>query len=155
MKIRQGFVSNSSSTSFICGICGEDQSGYDTSLDDTNMQSCINDHTFCNSHQREVSHEELREHLLEYWNSDKRTKYQKGMKDETIEGISSCSVDKLETLYGSLDGEGSMYDRATIFCPCCNFEAYEEAEALTVLKGYYNITEKDILEIMKEKANEN
>ena len=42
MKIRNGFVSNSSSSSFICEVCGQDASGYDMSLSDAEMYECIN-----------------------------------------------------------------------------------------------------------------
>ncbi len=37
MKIRSGFVSNSSSSSFTCDICGENFSGYDMCLSDCEM----------------------------------------------------------------------------------------------------------------------
>ena len=47
MKIRNGFVSNSSSTSFTCDVCGYDCGGWDYSLDDANMYECDNGHTFC------------------------------------------------------------------------------------------------------------
>ena len=50
MKIRQGFVSNSSSTSFLCEVCGEVESGMDMSLDDAGMYECTNGHTFCVAH---------------------------------------------------------------------------------------------------------
>ena len=33
MKIRAGFVSNSSSSSFICDVCGDEVSGVDISLE--------------------------------------------------------------------------------------------------------------------------
>ena len=44
MKIRKGFVSNSSSSSFVCKICGETESDYDLSLRDANMACCENNH---------------------------------------------------------------------------------------------------------------
>lgn len=44
MKIRQGFVSNSSSSSFVCDICGDVQSGYDVSLSDFYMTECEDGH---------------------------------------------------------------------------------------------------------------
>jgi hypothetical protein len=44
MKIRTGFVSNSSSSSFICSICGETESGYDASPEDLGMKKCENGH---------------------------------------------------------------------------------------------------------------
>jgi len=47
MKIRNGFVSNSSSSSFICDVCGTIESGFDASLEDFGMVECVNGHTFC------------------------------------------------------------------------------------------------------------
>ena len=44
MKVRKGFVSNSSSSSFICEISGEVESGYDASPSDCGMIRCVNDH---------------------------------------------------------------------------------------------------------------
>lgn len=46
MKIRSGFVSNSSSSSFICDVTGRMESGYDATADDCGMYQCENDHTF-------------------------------------------------------------------------------------------------------------
>ena len=50
MKIRLGFVSNSSSSSYICEVCGETQSGMDMCLSDADMYQCVNEHTFCTNH---------------------------------------------------------------------------------------------------------
>jgi ribosome-binding protein aMBF1 (putative translation factor) len=50
MKYRTSFVTNSSSSSFICEICGQDASGYDMSLEDAQMCMCLNGHTFCTDH---------------------------------------------------------------------------------------------------------
>lgn len=49
MKIRTGFVSNSSSTSFTCDLCGREESGMDMCLSEAEMYRCKNDHTFCRS----------------------------------------------------------------------------------------------------------
>ena len=46
MKVRYGFVSNSSSSSFICDISGESEGGWDASLSDVGMVCCENGHTF-------------------------------------------------------------------------------------------------------------
>jgi len=40
MKQRKGFVSNSSSSSFICAICGEIESDRDLCMDDVEMFCC-------------------------------------------------------------------------------------------------------------------
>lgn len=49
MKTRLCFVSNSSSSSFICDITGAVESGMDISLTDLEMVECVNGHTFCYS----------------------------------------------------------------------------------------------------------
>jgi len=46
MKIRNGFVSNSSSSSFVCDICCGAEGGWDLSLRDAGMVSCANGHYF-------------------------------------------------------------------------------------------------------------
>lgn len=46
MKVRNGFVSNSSSSSFVCNICGAIESGYDASIKDFDMEMCENGHEF-------------------------------------------------------------------------------------------------------------
>jgi hypothetical protein len=50
MKIRGGFVSNSSSESFTCDVCKETVSGMDMRLSDAEMYRCVNNHTFCEDH---------------------------------------------------------------------------------------------------------
>lgn len=46
MKTRLGFVSNSSSSSFICDITGVVESGMDMSFEDAGMVECVNGHCF-------------------------------------------------------------------------------------------------------------
>ena len=46
MKVRLGFVSNSSSSSFMCDLSYQTEGGYDCSPSDVGMVSCENGHTF-------------------------------------------------------------------------------------------------------------
>jgi hypothetical protein len=55
IKIRNSFVSNSSSSSFICEICNHTESGWDASVEDIGFVRCENDHTFCEEHLLEGS----------------------------------------------------------------------------------------------------
>lgn len=50
MKIRNGFVSNSSSSSFICQICSRTETGMDLSFRDAEFVECTNSHIFCEEH---------------------------------------------------------------------------------------------------------
>ena len=50
MKLRLGFVSNSSSSSFVCDVYGDVQAGYDMSLSEAEMCECVKGHTFCECH---------------------------------------------------------------------------------------------------------
>lgn len=53
MKIRHGFVSNSSSTSFECQICGHTESGYDSvGIEDFGFKRCVNGHIICTDHEK-------------------------------------------------------------------------------------------------------
>ena len=47
MKIRRGFVSNSSTTSFTCDVCREHFAGMDLCARDVDHLMCINGHIFC------------------------------------------------------------------------------------------------------------
>lgn len=51
MKIRFGFVSNSSSSSYVCEVCGNAESGWDAGAAECGMYTC-SDHThiFCMEH---------------------------------------------------------------------------------------------------------
>ena len=60
MKIRQGFVSNSSSSSFTCDVCGNTESGMDCGLSDFYMSQCVNGHTFCDHHIKAKSEDDSR-----------------------------------------------------------------------------------------------
>lgn len=58
MKIRNGFVSNSSTSSFICDICGQEYTGWDACPQDEGYDCsvCENEHTMCNSHLKKVKY---------------------------------------------------------------------------------------------------
>lgn len=66
MKQRSGFVSNSSSSSFVCCICDRSETGMDISLTDIDMMCCVNGHNVCSDEMiEEVPSEENLEHNYE------------------------------------------------------------------------------------------
>lgn len=50
MKFRVGFVSNSSSSSFVCEVCGDISESYDQGISDFGLVQCERDHLFCEAH---------------------------------------------------------------------------------------------------------
>lgn len=59
MKIRNGFVSNSSSSSFICEVSGVSESGWDASRKDLGFVVCVNGHTFLEEYAIDISDREI------------------------------------------------------------------------------------------------
>lgn len=76
MKTREGFVSNSSTSSFICNVCGGIEGGMDACYEDVYMWSCAS----CGS--------EFHDHCVKPEDSD--------LKEELAQAINSsrCDVDK-------------------------------------------------------------
>lgn len=88
MKYRKDFVTNSSSSSYICEICGADAHGMDLSIRDAEMCECVNGHIFCNDHSLErPSKEEMLKDILA-----------RGLDDYSEEELREMSED---TLYNS------------------------------------------------------
>ena len=145
MKIRSGFVSNSSSSSFTCGVCGETQSGMDLSM------QCENGHTFCESHQLaadEVSLEDKRMKLVDNVNDSLYYKSNPKLKEAELVSIAECSEDEVNEAYEDViceDGHSAQE------CPICTFNELDTAAALAYLLKRNGLNKKDLLAELKEK----
>lgn len=149
MKFRKDFVTNSSSSSFICEVCGRDESGFDLSLEDAGMMECVNGHVFCcNEALKRSSKEEMIKIILENsWNEkyNYRTgEYELITEDELIE------MDDLD-LWSDFCKEGEYYDVPECVCPICQFEAYSDYDLIKYLLKEYNLNTEDILAAWKER----
>ena len=119
MKIRQGFVSNSSSSSFICSICNYTESGRDADLTDFEMFRCENGHTLHESCIEKISGKEKLKNKDEAYETylpaaleEYRNKYYEG-EDETFQKEKEELASDFENEYAHQVPEEC--------CPICKF----------------------------------
>jgi hypothetical protein len=110
MKTRQGFVSNSSTSSFTCDLCGEEYSGWDASPWDRDYGClvCPNEHVMCEEHVKEEAEPPM----------DKGCEHE--FDRDNAEFCSECG----EPAWVESD-EATM---SSDCCPVCKFEAYSDSE---------------------------
>jgi hypothetical protein len=168
VKIRKGFVSNSSSSSFTCDVCGSTESGMDLCLSDIGMSECENGHTICDSHKLKVDKEltaqekknkwvEQKLSNIQYWSksqADYAPKYVKQYKEE-LERIIKLKGDELEESFECGDGydwyEEYLYDSGfpEQECPICQFESLMDSTLAEYVLKTQSKTREDFLTIFK------
>lgn len=119
MKIRNGFVSNSSSSSFICQVCGNETSGMDMSLSDAEMFQCVNNHTVCRDH--------LEGGSLPYLDDVETIEELKALIAE--EKLPELTDEELVKVLDSKEDVSSGYEVPASWCPVCNFKHMTEEDA--------------------------
>ena len=143
MKIRTDYVTNSSSSSFICEICGNEGSGWDASVTDFDMFECVNGHVLCQEHMLNPSREVIINAILErkYWN-DVTGQFDISYTKEELE-------DKTEDeLYDILLDEG-YYEVPECLCPICQFEEYSSHDMASYLLTYYKVPKDEVFTKIK------
>lgn len=145
MKIRSGFVSNSSSSSFICDVCGEDVSGWDIALDEAEMYQCENGHTFCEEHAVNLGDEKeqaltLIEGLLKNAEDAEKDSYLKGYISEYKETIEKIKTDEDCDYNEILSDYEFRYEMPSKYCPICQMEVVTDDDMVKYLLKKHNTT---------------
>ena len=145
MKIRTDYVTNSSSSSFICEICGREESGFDLSLSECDMFECENGHVLCLEHMLDPTREEQINEILknDYWNPETREydiKY-------TREELEDMDDDKL---FDTLLGSEKFYEVPECLCPICQFEEYSSYDMASYLLAQYKVSKDDVFAEIKK-----
>jgi hypothetical protein len=126
-KFRLSFVTNSSSSSFICSVCGTVEAGMDMSMSEAGMYECVSGHTFCESHIKgEMNELEVCEKLIKdqikYWEESSSSSKDEYIKEcqEDLDKLRDLDKYALEDL---MDKYEVRYNTPKKFCPICNLSS--------------------------------
>ena len=137
MKIRSDFVTNSSSSSYICEICGAEGSGWDIDLSDLEMVECVNGHIFCEAEMLPIPKKQMIQAILERGSEELEAEELEGMSDSDI----FCEYINLDGIRYVMPEEG---------CPICQFIEYSAADLSGFLLKEYKVSRDEVFEQVKQ-----
>lgn len=149
MKIRKGFVSNSSSSSFVCDVCGENVSGWDMGLRDAQMFECTGGHTVCDSHAVSSS---VDFYDLEGFEAKRSYCLARAKYDSTKEQINNAEHEgELDDLYSDEIEYDERHNTLAEDCPCCTLKSPTDFQVLEFLLSEVNASKEEVAERMRVK----
>ena len=144
MKFRKDFVTNSSSSSYVCEICGATESGWDMCLSEAGMVECVNGHIICESEMLPIPREEFIKEILRY-----QVEYASWCSDTyTDEELRDMEEDDFLYVYFGLDD--ARYNIPEECCPICQFIEYSEEDLSAYLLKEYGIPRDEVFAEVKK-----
>ena len=145
MKVRIGYVSNSSSSSFVCNVCGRVESGYDCSPSDFEMHVFECGHTVC-SHEtnKKITLKQIKEFIddseLFELIQEINFKIEKNGVDYILpESELEEVIQELESYFGS-------YEMPKFLCPICNIKHISDSDKYRYVLNKFGIDDNKIIE---------
>lgn len=140
MKIRTGFVSNSSSSSFVCCISGVITSGRDGSYEGFSPVECICGHGFQPRYALEIpdnltiqqKEEIIRSEGFESITGEYEVDWD-NLDKEDIEKIYSASEKSIKSYLSSSYHEYGIFDAPICICPICAFQKISRNDRIKFL----------------------
>jgi len=152
MKIRNGFVSNSSSSSFTCDVCGTTESGMDAGLSDFDMSQCEHGHTFCNCHQTKTADslpcDFKRNSLIE--REEGRTYKDPVKRAAEVARLKELGEDDVNDEFNDSQDD---YEMLSCLCPLCTMDKMDDNDVMRYLLTKIGTTKEEVRIECKEKFN--
>lgn len=166
MKIRTGFVSNSSSSSYICEICGS------VMEDDDDMVTCERQHTFCVYH---LKHALFSKEIVSAYVARSES-LPDDSKQELIRLIRAVDPSTFNRLRGSLYSKSDnptlhqidvllddlgynvelwhlREDLPPEYCPICNIEVITDSDLINYFTASTRMSRNDVIAAVKRRFN--
>lgn len=149
MKFRKDFVTNSSSSSYVCEICGRTVSGWDMGLSECEMMECVNGHVFCcdEALEKPTKKEMIKMIMENEWNKEKWDSVTRSYKDFSEEELIVMNEDEL---FDDFCSGGCDYDVPECMCPICNFIEYSEYDLSAYLLKEYGVSRDEVFTEVKQ-----
>lgn len=150
-KFRNGFVSNSSSSSFVCDLCGYKTGGWDMCLSEAEMFECENEHILCDEHMLQPTQEWFNEYIYKIKESRKISDkdFNEWVKEQQIDlnNVTKDDIRELDYKFGY--NEVFRYGVPECLCPLCNFEELSMEDAKGYLKKTTSYTIDEVFKYIK------
>lgn len=149
MKFRKDFVTNSSSSSYVCEICGRSECGYNLGLSECEMYECVNGHVFCCDEALEKpTKEEMIKTILENeYNKECWDGSLRDYREFTEEEISAMDED---IIFDKFLSDGGNYNVPECMCPICQFIEYSEEDLSAYFLKEYRVPRDVVFEEVKQ-----
>lgn len=148
MKLRLDFVTNSSSVSYICDVCGEVREFNDTCLGSGENTNCENEHYFCQAHvpnfdeiRRELFTKRLQENPIN--DDDKET--MRDWKEFISIDFSKETMNVPDSIREFL-GYPERDDLPSELCPLCSLKTLNIFDEVSYYRTRFGITTGEALE---------
>lgn len=143
MKYRKDYVTNSSSSSYVCEICGRIESGWDLGLSEADMAECVNGHIFCLDEMLSVPRETMLKIIkqdTEYTWSELRNLTEEDLQNKTENELTELMLKCGDGYYGVPEES----------CPICQFIEYSNHDLAKYLEIEYGVSRDEVFEKVKE-----